>query len=73
MQGNMVDKGLLDYMIALMPNALVDCDGCTRKVKASEAIKREGKYFHSGQCADVALALLHKPQEKGTVYEGWVI
>ena len=73
MQDDMVGKDLLEYMIAKMPDALIDCDGCTRKVKASEAIKREGKYFHSEQCADVACALLVKPQEKGTTYQHWDI
>ena len=68
-----MEQDLLNYLIGLMPDAPIDCDGCTRQVKASEAIKRDGKYFHSEHCADVACAPLHKPQEKGTVYEGWPI
>lgn len=71
--GGIVSQDLLDYLISLMPDALIDCDGCTRQVKAGEAIKREGKYFHSEQCADVECAVLIKPQPKTQQCDGWDI
>ncbi len=68
-----MNQDLLDYLISLMPDAIIECDGCTRQVKASEAIKREGKHFHSESCADVATAQLVKPQEKGAAFQHWDI
>lgn len=66
-----MSQDLLNYLISLMPNAIIDCDGCTRQIKASEAIKREGKHFHSEECADIACARLVKPQEKGFTFQNW--
>lgn len=66
-------QDLLEYLTSLMPDAPIDCDGCTRQVKALEAIKREGKHFHSEACADIACARLVKPQEKGTTFQHWDI
>lgn len=70
-----MDKDLFDYLTSLIPDALIDCDGCTRQVKASEAINREGKYFHSERCAEMVCAPLVKPQPKSSnidpALEGW--
>lgn len=66
-----MNQDLLDYLISLMPDAIIECDGCTKQVKASEAINREGKHFHSERCADLACARLVKPQEKGHRVDGW--
>lgn len=51
-----------NYLVYLMPYAPVDCAGCTRQVAIAQAIVREGKFFHSEQCAEIALAPIIKPQ-----------
>jgi hypothetical protein len=72
-----MEQCLLNYLTSLMPDALINCDGCTRQVKASEAIKREGKHFHSEQCADIACArfVKHQPARVEGVNhcDGWDI
>lgn len=64
---------LIQYLAQFMPLAPIQCDGCTREVEISKAIEREGKFFHSEKCADIALAPMVKPQNKGTQFEGWMI
>lgn len=68
-----MNQDLLNYLISLMPDALIKCDNCPAQIKASEAIKREGKHFHSESCADIATARLVKPQEKGATFQNWDI
>lgn len=68
-----MNQDLLDYLISLMPDALIKCDNCPAQIKVSEAIKREGKHFHSERCADLACARLVKPQEKGATFQKWDI
>lgn len=53
---------LLNYLAELMPAAPVDCAGCTRQVSASKAIVKEGKFFHSAECAEIHLAPIVKPK-----------
>ena len=56
---------LIQYLAQFMPLAPIQCDGCTREVEISKAIEREGKFFHSERCADIATAPIIKPQPEG--------
>jgi hypothetical protein len=55
---------LIQYLAQFMPLAPIQCDGCTREVEISKAIEREGKFFHSETCADIATAPIVKPKPK---------
>lgn len=60
-----MDAELINYLAEFMPAAQIECSGCTRKVAISEAIEREGKFFHSERCSDIATAPIIKPQPEG--------
>lgn len=66
-----MDAELINYLAEFMPTAQIECAGCTRQVAISKAIEREGKFFHSERCADIATAPIIKPQPKGTRIDGW--
>lgn len=56
---------LINYLAEFMPAAQIECAGCTRQVAISEAIERDGRFFHSERCADIATAPIIKPQPEG--------
>ncbi len=68
-----MDAELIKYLIEWMPDALIDCAGCTRQIEISKAVQRENKFYHSEQCADIATAVMIKPKQPQTIYEGWAI
>lgn len=68
-----MDDELFNLLAEIMPDAPIDCAGCTRQVAISKAVQREGKFFHSERCADREAAPMIKPQNKSQQYEGWDI
>ena len=64
---------ILKRFFEIIPDAEAPCAGCTKTVTTTNFIIRDGKVFHSIDCADKATAIMQKPQPKTQRYKGWDI
>lgn len=66
-----MDAELIRYLAGWMPDAPIQCAGCTRQTAIGSAIEAERKFFCSERCRERELAPLIKPQPKGLCVDGW--
>lgn len=64
-------EDLIEYLATIVPGATVDCAGCPVKREVGAMVKREGKFYCSERCADIANAVVRKAQPKGVKINGW--
>jgi hypothetical protein len=55
---------LIEYLMSIVPNAVVECAECERELEASQAVRRADQFYCSDNCADKANAILLRPQPK---------
>jgi hypothetical protein len=68
-----MDDELLEYLVEIVPGALLECAGCPAEREAAVMIRRESKLYHSQECADRSLAVYTKPEPKRVDCDGWSI
>jgi len=57
-------KEFFNYLAEWMPDAPMQCDGCTRQIEIGKATSKEDRFFCSERCAEIATAPMIHPQPK---------
>lgn len=64
---------LTEYLASIIPDADIECAGCPAKGRVGAMVARDGKFYHSEECADRSCALYRKPQPERVDCNGWSI
>ena len=64
---------LIEYLAEIVPGAEVECAGCPATRRVGEMVSREGKFYHSVECADRSCAVMRKDRGNVVVYDNWKI
>jgi hypothetical protein len=57
---------LLEYLMDIVPAASIECAGCPKQVAAQTTVLRNGQFYCSDICADIATAPVIKDQPAAT-------
>jgi hypothetical protein len=68
-----MDTELIEYLGEIVPGALLECAGCPAEREAAVMIKREGKLYHSQECADRSCAVLDRNRGDVVVCDNWKV
>jgi uncharacterized pyridoxamine 5'-phosphate oxidase family protein len=68
-----MDSELIEYMREIVPGATAECAGCPAVREVGVMVVRDGKLYHSQECADRSCAVVRKVQPKGVKLDGWDI
>lgn len=69
-----MDAETIEYLISLMPDAPLTCDGCLIEFAASRRVERNKKTFCSEDCADRNCAVMVKPTKSSVpLIDGWAV
>jgi len=68
-----MDADLIEYLAEIVPGATLECAGCPAVREVGVMIEREGKLYHSQECADRSCAVLDRNRGSVVIVDNWKV
>lgn len=63
----------MEYLAEIIPGAQQECAGCPLTRKVGDMVTRDGKLYHSQECADRSCAKLDRNRGDVVIVDNWKI